>query len=212
MREYPKIETLFDRDPQTRKVKEGVWRTDEFRYLAGDTWIFTEKIDGTNVRVGWDGSAVTLGGRTDNAQMPVPLVNYLQSVFTAERFMEAFGPDWEMGKEVVLYGEGFGPKIQNGGAYRDTVAFALFDVVVANWWLRLRDIEDVACKFGIPTVPVVGDGELSSAVDKVKAGFASEWGTAKAEGLVVRPYVDLWDRRGRRIIGKIKTRDFEIEQ
>ena len=33
---------------------------------------FIEKIDGTNIRVGFDGATeVTIGGRTDNAQLPV---------------------------------------------------------------------------------------------------------------------------------------------
>lgn len=54
MIEYPKIETLFDRDEVTHKVIVGKWRLPEFEYLQNNNWSFTEKIDGTNVRVMWD--------------------------------------------------------------------------------------------------------------------------------------------------------------
>ena len=46
--EYPKIETLFNRDEKF-KVVEGDYRLPEFENIK--QWDVTEKIDGTNVRV-----------------------------------------------------------------------------------------------------------------------------------------------------------------
>lgn len=46
------------------------------------------------------------------------------------------------------------------------------------------------------------------AVSAVKGGVKSLVGPIFAEGLVVRPMVDLRCRNGQRVIGKIKTKDF----
>ncbi len=74
MNEYHKIETLFVRDMEgTKKLIEGEYRHPLVEYLKDNIWIFTEKVDGTNVRVHWDGHTVVFGGRTDNAQMPTVL-------------------------------------------------------------------------------------------------------------------------------------------
>jgi hypothetical protein len=71
-------------------------------------------------------------------------------------------------------------------------------------------VYDVARKLGITSVPVVGEGSLVDAVSMVANGYKSVVAVADvpAEGLVMRPPVDLYDRRGKRIIAKIKYRDF----
>ena len=38
-----------------KKLIEGKFRNECVEYLKDNDWIFTEKIDGTNVRVHWDG-------------------------------------------------------------------------------------------------------------------------------------------------------------
>jgi len=40
-------------------------------------------------------------------------------------------------------------------------------------------------------------------------GFMSAWGEFKAEGIVARPSIELIARNGKRIITKIKHKDFE---
>lgn len=65
----------------SKKLIEGKFRNECVEYLKDLEWIFTEKVDGTNVRVHWDGHKVSFGGRTDNTQMPMPLVERLQKVF-----------------------------------------------------------------------------------------------------------------------------------
>ena len=53
METYHKIQTVWLRDPDNRykTLLEGQWATPEFEYLANNEWTFTEKVDGTNVRV-----------------------------------------------------------------------------------------------------------------------------------------------------------------
>lgn len=43
MREYHKIETLFERDEKTKKLIEGKYRNRSIEYLKDNIWEFTEK-------------------------------------------------------------------------------------------------------------------------------------------------------------------------
>ena len=111
---------------------------------------------------------------------------------------------------MCLYGEGFGAKIQKGGGnYRKDQGFVLFDVVIDGIFLKREDVEDIANKLDIESVPIVGYGTLEDAVKTAKEGFCSNWGPFKAEGIVARPSVELLDRRGYRVITKIKCKDFQ---
>lgn len=208
MTEYHKIETLFERDTNgTKKLIEGAFRNDAVKYLANNDWYFTEKIDGTNIRIHWDGHKVEFAGRTDRAQIPQELANYLSRTFGSNEAEELF--EQKFGEtEVILFGEGYGPKIQNGGAYRDDVSFILFDVQIGDTWLKRKSVEDIARTFGIDVVPIIFTGSLQQAVDYVKTKPKSTIGTANMEGLVGRPAVEMRDRMGKRVIVKIKVCDF----
>lgn len=205
MKEYHKIQTVYMRDPATnnKKLLEGQYSLPEFEYLKDNQWIFTEKVDGTNIRVMFNGG-ITFGGKTDNAQIPSPLVARLNERFLplASLFAEKF-PDG-----VCLYGEGYGVKIQSGGNYRPDQDFVLFDVKIGDWWLQRQDVEDVAQALSLDVVPVIGSGTLDRMVDMTRNGFMSTWGNFKAEGIVARPYAELKTRRGDRVITKIKHKDF----
>lgn len=207
MSEYHKIQTVFKRDPATnnKTLLEGDYSLPEFEYLANSKWVFTEKVDGTNVRVYYRDGKVRFRGRTDNSQMPVTLMERLGERFLPqeERFAEVFN-----GADVCLYGEGYGAKIRKGIKYRPDQDFVLFDVRVGDWWLKREDVEDVAAKIGIDVVPVVGEGTLIDMVEHAKVGIPSTWGDFQAEGYVARPATELKTRGGDRIITKIKCRDF----
>lgn len=208
LKEYHKIETLFERNEKTKKLEEGRYRNETVEYLKDNKWQFTEKIDGTNIRVYWDGHKVSFHGRTDKAQIPADLVNRLNELFGGEAneqiFEQKFGET-----EVVLVGEGYGEKIQNGGLYRKGQDFILFDVMIAGNWQSRDSIEDVADTFNIDAVPVVLEGTIEEAVNYIKTKPKSVFGTAKSEGVVGRTLMELQDRTGHRIIVKIKVKDFD---
>lgn len=211
MTEYHKIVTVFERDPETnhRTVIDGKWALPEFEYLARLYWTYTEKVDGTNIRVMWDGKDVILGGKTDNAQIPANLVKHLTDLCFADKFRAGFDAD----AKVCLYGEGYGKGIQKGGCYLpDRCGFILFDVRVGDVWLERHNVEDIAAKTGLPIVPIIGGGSLHDAVNIVRQGFPSHVSIQPnppiAEGLVCRPAVELRNRIGHRIITKIKHKDF----
>lgn len=207
MKPYPKIQSVYKRESEKPfKMLEGQFSTPELEYLANNVWVWTEKVDGTNIRVHWDGEKVVLGGKSDNAQIPPFLLAKLQEMFPTSLLQEAFGETI-----VTLYGEGYGAKIQKGGGnyLSNSVSFVLFDVLIDGWWLRRDSMLDVAEKLSVNVVPVVGNGTLYEMVEVAKAGFRSVWGDFPAEGLVGKPLIELQDRQGRRILTKIKYKDFQ---
>lgn len=212
MKEYHKIESVFERDMEgTKKLIEGKFRNPAVEYLKDNEWIFTEKVDGTNIRVHWDGHKVTFNGRTDNAQIPGSLVEKLNELFSGnvneELFEQKFGAT-----DVMFFGEGYGAGIQKGGGlYSQTKEFILFDVMVDGKWLERENVNEIAKSFNLKSVPIIdGVNTIQEAVDYVKCkpwSILSE-GKKIIEGVVGTPKVRLFDIHGNRIIVKIKCEDF----
>ena len=212
MKEYEKIKTVFVRDEKTKKLNENIYRDETVEFLKDIDWEFTEKIDGTNIRIVWDGHKVSYFGRTDKAQIPSQLMNRLIELFggntNEEMFEQKFGET-----PVMLIGEGYGAKIQKGGGdYREDNDFILFDVCINDNYLSRESVRDIANYFNIDSVPVIMVGKLQDGIDYVKSKPKSKIGKAEAEGLVARPLLELKDKRGERIIVKIKVRDFEEKE
>ena len=203
---YHKIENIFERNLITNKLIRGKYRSEAVEYLSSLEWIATEKVDGTNIRVMWDGEKVTFGGKTDNAQLHGDLIKRLYELFgdKKEIWLEKFGE-----KKVCLYGEGYGAGIQKGGVYGPTKDFILFDVLIDGIWLERGNVEGVADIFDINVVPIAIEGDLLEIVQIVEQGLESFWGDFICEGVVARPINELKDKRGNRIIVKVKTRDFD---
>ena len=209
MREYHKIETVFNRSTDgDKRLVWGDYRNETVKYLADNIWQFTEKIDGTNIRIHWDGHNVEIGGRTDRAQIPKHLMDYLSATFLTPEVEELFEQTYGE-KDVMLFGEGYGAKIQNGGDYRSDVSFILFDVLIGDNWQSREWVEATAKMFGIDVVPIVLEGTIGDGIDYVMQHNNSTIGKAVMEGVVGRPKVEMKDRLGNRIIVKIKWKDFK---
>lgn len=212
MKEYHKIETLFVRDMEgSKKLIEGQYRDEVVEYLKDNKWIFTEKVDGTNIRVHWDGHCVIFGGRTDSAQIPSNLVQKLNSLFMGtaneQLFEQKFGAT-----EVTIYGEGYGAKIQaGGGLYSPEADFIVFDVQVGEIFLERKDIEEIAKAFNLKVVPIILEGTIQEAVDYVKSKPTSViaiQSLKEMEGVVGTPLKRIYNVKGERIIVKVKVKDF----
>lgn len=221
MNTYHKIQSVYKRDPETnyKTLLEGEFSLPEFKLLKDIDWIATEKVDGTNIRIIFDGEGFIFKGKTDRADIPSFLLKNLKKIFypLKDDFSIIFNVA-NRGKEIdqtetvspiCLYGEGYGPKIQSGGKYRDDCSFVLFDVKINDIWLQRIGVEIIAEQLKIDIVPIIDEGNLIDLVDRVKEGYKSEWGDFIAEGFVMKPRVELKTRMGNRIITKIKYNDFE---
>lgn len=218
IKKYTKIDSLFKRD-KNKKLIIGDYTCPEFEYLKDCPWVATEKVDGTNIRVGARFYHTNLNkegynlqfdirGRTDNAQTPLHLMEKLKSTFKGkeELFYEKFK---ENSNKVVIYGEGYGPKINGGDKYSPEPDFVVFDVRIGDWWMRRTDVEDICNHLGLRVVPLLGEKTLNKWVEYVAQGFKSKWGDFQSEGVVVQPVIALTKRNGDRIITKICSRDYQ---
>lgn len=211
MIKYEKIETVFSRDTTgTKKLMPGVFRDETVKFLKDSEWEWTEKVDGTNIGIVWDGYKISYQGRTKQAEIQYFLLERLNEIFGSEEveelFEELFGT-----KEVILFGEGFGNKIQKVGSKYNPygVDFILFDVLINGNYQSRDNVEKIAKSFNIPVVPIIGHGSIDEAIAFVKTNPESLLGNCKMEGLVCRPKVELRNRCGKRIIVKIKWDDFK---
>jgi len=174
--EYHKIQTVFLRNPANsyKTLLEGQYALPEFEYLKDNEWVFTEKVDGTNIRIFWNGTFDNLsyGGKTDNADIPGFLYQSLEILFSKNEQLKEVFPDGP----AILYGEGYGAKIQKGGDYLPYASFILFDVKIGPWWLKRKDVDEIAEKLGIKSVPVIGEGTLQDAVELCREGLESRLG------------------------------------
>ena len=208
---YPKIQTLYERDKEFKVTTDSFLKREEFNIPK--KWLVTEKIHGTNIRIVLtEEGQIEFKGRTDNAEIPIFLLEFLQSKFKAEKLKEVF---WESDKEpfeVILFGEGYGARIQKGGGkyIPDGVGFIIFDVFIKKW-LNYKDVKDIAEKLDIPIVPYMGMKTIEEITELVKKGFDSKIAKEKylAEGIVARTEPALLDGNGRRMMFKLKYKDFK---
>jgi len=211
MDKYHKIQTVYLRDPKTnfRTLLEGVWSKKEFEVLQDINWICTEKIDGTNIRIILSNGIFSIRGKSDNTQIPPFLLDKLNKLFCKKQLEDIF----ETEADICLYGEGYGQKIQKGGNYLpDSNNFILFDIRIGKWWLTRKAIEVIAKKLEISIVPIIGIWKLKTAIEFVKQGFKSTIADNEdymAEGLVMKPQIELYNRSGERVVTKIKHKDFK---
>jgi hypothetical protein len=211
---YPKINTLFKRDPKTNRIRLGDYTTPEFAYLAGNSWEGAEKIDGMSTIVRYDpaSEAVTFHGRTAETQMPPRLLAWFDANIDVDLFRSVFKGQ-EGSEPVHVYGEGFGGKIQNGGRYSPTERFAVFDIRIGRYWLRRSAVTDLCETLDLEVAPLLGHDTLEQWVNRVAAGesMMSVWNSnLRVEGVVLRPNAGgaLFNHKGERIVTKVKFGDF----
>lgn len=209
---YHKIECPFERSLEGSK--ELLWnhyRNSAVEYLRNNTWVFTEKVDGTNIRIFWDGYNIEFFGRKENSIIPEFLKEQLNQMFLTDEVEQLFEQQFG-NKEVILFGEGYGNKIQDvGSKYRKDNSFILFDVMVNGNYQPRDVVENIAKMFDIDIVPIVIEGTIYDAIEYVmshpKSIISKE--DVYMEGLVGHPLIELKDRCGNRVITKIKWKDFK---
>ena len=205
MKEYRKIPNCFKFDEKYKKIVD---LNEPFKSLSELTWIGTEKVDGTNIRIHWDGHKIEIGGRTDKAQFQDDLKTYLDSIFLTEEmeyiFEQVFGE-----KDAMIFGEGYGPKIQNGGTYSDTPKFIVFDIDINGYHLNRTKVNEVSEKLGLDSVPIVFSGDIYDAIKFIGSNPNSKINAKhEMEGLVLElEDLDIYDSKGERIKCKCKYRD-----
>lgn len=209
---YPKIPTIYKRDEKGSKQLTDKESSDALKCLKDILWVGTEKIDGTNCGIVWDGYKIGFQGRTEASQVNAKLLQYLQDTFQTEEVAQIF--EQKFGERpVVLFGELIGAGVQ-GNLYTDNPTFLAFDLLLTAFgespevWANPIFMNDLCDALGIVPCPVVFHGTLSEARDFVKTMPTSRTEKCLMEGLVLRPMAELRDNQGKRVICKIKVNDY----
>lgn len=221
MPQYAKISSIFKRDNTTNKLIQGDYASDLISLLRDIEWTATEKLDGTNVRIGFDGLNSHIRGRTDNAVFHPGLLFYLKDKFQTPEALsllkskftpEVYDTQNKLMNEadVVMYGEGIGAKIQADGGLYGPIQFVLFDVKINGRFVKRETVEVIAAFLGVQSAPVVIKGHISRIAEYVTLGPLSTIALhpKQLEGVVIRPDIEVFDVYGNRAIFKLKCRDF----
>jgi len=206
---YPKMQSLWKRDMENDGVIiEGCYSKDEFRNII--YWDISEKIDGTNIRIIYDAKNKTheFRGRTDNAIIPTKLLDYLNKTFKISKFQKVFKGE---NTQVILFGVGYGGYIQHGNKYRKDISFILFDVWISGWWLKPKDVENIAIQLGIDYVPPLGFRTIPEIIKLIKSNPKSNLVIEDIvmEGIVARSFPLVLFRKGNPVMFKLKVKDYK---
>ena len=194
-------------NPKTSSAQK-TYREPELEYLAKNPWTYKRKLNGENMRVLWDGDQAIWNGRTDSFTPNKETTEYMNSKFAEEIFEEKFGRD----KIVLLFGERMGPKTQGNELELESTEFVLFDINIAGVWLEPKNIQAIADYFGLRTCydfmrPIDSSRNYSETLENLinltAQGEFKDW-----EGIVAIPSTGVFNRKGDRIICKIKNQDY----
>lgn len=117
--------------------------------------------------------------------------------------------------DITVFGEAYGGKCQGMSAtYGKDLKFVVFEVKIGDPWLDVPNSEDVAKKLGLEFVAYEKVPATVEALDAerdrpsrqaIRNGMGD---THKAEGIVIKPLMELCRSNGERIIAKHKRADF----
>lgn len=208
MQRYHKVENLFKRE--NGKLIEEEFQEKHVELLKNNQWIFSEKIDGVNIRLHWSGEEMTILGRNNNSQIPPHLLAYLETLFKQEEIAKHVYPG------CILVGEGYGERIEEprGSQYKaDGVGFALFDVVAMDGkYCDRHVVEMIAKNLNLEVTPLILEGTLQEAIDFIQTQPTSKFrDTAPMEGLIGTPVGDFLTGSGARIITKLRAEDYPLK-
>jgi RNA ligase (TIGR02306 family) len=171
------------------------WKNFPTALRDGEPIVLTEKLHGTNSRVGLiptdDGPQWMAGSHAQRKQPPregelpglywLPLTDTVRALLSAPRFA---------GRAVILFGELFGAGVQDlhYGLVHGRKEFRAFDLAVDGVYLDHDDFEAVCAAFGVATVPVLYRGPFNHDVVRQHTGGTTALGAAQIrEGVVIRP-------------------------
>lgn len=178
-------------------------------FVAGERVIVSEKLHGTNARVGCIEGELMAGSMRLRRKRPADDLlagNIYWFPCTrppVRRLLEELGRDHQ---QVILFGEVYGRRIQSFHyGLRDAIDFRAFDLLLDGRYMDWPDFLALCAHYGVETVPVLAT--LSFDLDEVRR--SSEGRTQlmaqdahMREGVVVRPLRERNDPRVGRVILK----------
>ena len=162
----------------------------------GEDVVLTEKIHGTNCRVGVVEGELMAGSMEVRRKQPENLAAntywYPLSIPVVAALLDDLGARH---KQVILFGEVYGSRVQNlDYGHKKDVGFAAFDLMVDGKYLDYDDFAAACTAHGVPIVPLLYRGPFSISVTRQHAsGNTTLNGGHIREGVVIRPAIERLD-------------------
>jgi len=176
----------------------------------GEQVVITEKIHGTNCRVGCvqnEGGMLAVAGskgvrrkRPDEEKMATDLYWHPWSIGGVRDLLNNLSADH---RQVILFGEVYG-KVQSLRYGINGIAFRAFDLLVDGKYLDAQKFFDLCRQHQVDTVPTLHIGDFDLAMVKQLSDGRSTVSGADCirEGVVVRPQTERTDPKVGRVILK----------
>lgn len=167
----------FHRYTEIENVQRHAWKIPE-----GTPVVYTEKIHGANCRIGViDGEIVAGSHRCQSSSSgmgiywtPWPICHDLLSDMQ------------EDGTDIIIFGEVYGPSIQNLSYDTDKVKFRCFDISINGNYLPYRIMRELCDSYNIPRVPALAMGKYSRETLNELTDGTSLLASHIREGVVVK--------------------------
>lgn len=188
----------------------------------GEEVVATEKLHGTNCRVGvvysqntgcvWMAGSKTLRRKAPDGEAAMKANRYwfpitLPGVHNMLYYLSSCF------EQVILFGEVYGQKIQSYAYGQTGIAFRAFDLLLDGKYVGYDEFARECHNFDVETVPLVYRGPFSlDTIKEISNGPSLVGGTHGREGVVVRPVVERTDERIGRVILKYVGDDYLFGQ
>jgi len=169
---------------------------------GGEDVVVTEKLHGTSCRIGLIEGELMAGSMSVRRVRPESLADsiYWQplEIHGAQPLLEHLG---QTARQVILYGEVFGSKIQNlNYGLVGMLGFRAFDLLVDGKYLSADAFFGACAEFGVETVPVLYRGPYDLGTIKVLSEGPTTLGADHIrEGVVVKPAAERTDPKVGRV-------------
>ncbi len=196
---------------------------------AGEEVVVTEKIHGTNCKLGYVKEhlfASSMGLRRKRPLVdedPAPLDHlairsntywFPWSMASVKTLLDALHQEHQV---VTLYGEVFGGSIQTlnyGIPKGQGLGFQAFDLAVDGNYLSWDDFKTICDEYGVPTAPVLHRGafDMATIKDLADGNSVLEGAEHIREGIVVKPVVERIHPKIGRVVLKYIGTEYELSK
>lgn len=182
-------------------------------FTAGEEVVVTEKIHGTNARIGYVEGKLVAGSHGLQRKRPEPeklATNTYWFPATLPPVMNLLDELKEGHPQVILYGEIYGARVQKlHYGQRAGLGFAAFDLCIDDRYVDYDEFKALCDKHGVPTVPLLGRGEYSlDFIKDLSRGKTVLPDQHIREGVVVKPVHERLDPKIGRLVLKYLSDDY----
>jgi RNA ligase (TIGR02306 family) len=178
-------------------------------FVAGESVLLSEKLHGTNARVGCIEGELMAGSmrlrrkRPADEQLAASTYWFPFTIQAVRRLIEDLG---RAHRQVIVFGEVFGRRIQSFHyGLHESIDFRAFDLLLDGRYVDWPDFLALCARYGVRTVPVLAT--LSFDLDEIRRSSEGQTQVMAEhahmrEGVVVRPLRERTDPRIGRVILK----------